>query len=115
MTPILSDQVLLGSPHMEGVMVDIKFTYFKIKMLHGIFDLAELYKIYSITQYKCKLNFAKYNKNCNMLFSHNTNMIPVTAFCNMLTATTLGVPSHHKVETWVETGSNLFLSSKLFC
>lgn len=49
MTPILSDQVLLGSPHMEGVMVDIKFTYFKIKMLHGIFDLAELYKIYSIT------------------------------------------------------------------
>lgn len=65
-------------------------------MLHGIFDLAVLHKSYCTTQYKRKLNLAQHGKNCIVPFNHNTTMNPVTGLYNMLTATPLGLPSHHE-------------------
>jgi len=46
-------------------------------MLHNISDLAELYKIYCIIQYKCKVYLVKYS-NGNAQSNHNTNVIPIT-------------------------------------
>ena len=66
---------------MEGVMFNMKFTY--KKMFHGISDLAEWYK----TCWKHSKNVsdtAKYSK-CNTHLSHNSNVIPITDLCNMLT------------------------------
>ena len=62
-------------------------------MLHNISDLAELYKIYCIIQYKCKVYLVKYS-NGNAQSNHNTNVIPITWLYNMLRVMILGVPSH---------------------
>ena len=74
-------------------MFYIRLTYFKV-ILDWISDLAEWHKIHRITQYKCKLHLAKcICSNCHAQFNHNTNVIPITGLCNMLTIMMLGIPT----------------------
>lgn len=54
--------------------------------------MTYLYYVFGIF---CKLHIPKY-RNCNTQFSCNTNVIPVTSLCNMLTVMMLGISSHWK-------------------
>lgn len=52
-------------------------------------------KICSKRNTNVKLQLPKYS-HCNAEFNRNTNVIPITGLCNMITITTLGVPCPQK-------------------
>lgn len=80
---------------------NIKFTSLKIVDVTWYFWFNRV--IQKKTQYKCKLHLAKYS-NCNIEFSHSTNMIPITDLCNMLSITMLGLLSHQQNICGLEPG-----------
>ena len=78
-SPMVSDQVLLDIPHMEGAMFSIKCMYLKIFDIIQDLDLAAFH-------------LAEYS-NGNIQLCDSTNMIPITGLYNMLIATMLSIPS----------------------
>lgn len=82
--PVLSDQVLLDAPLVEGVMFNILFVYVRTDDVTQDFWFGSVIQNILKTQCKGNLHLGKFT-NCNTQFSHNTSVIPITSLW----------PAHH--------------------